>query len=55
MLSRRLGNALLALLILALAADVAQAAILPAPFEFTFFSSALNALFLLPFQLAGCG
>jgi len=38
----------------ALATDATQAAILPAPFVFTFFTPFLNQLFLLPFTLAGC-
>lgn len=46
---------LLTAAIVALATDVALAGFLPGPFEFSFFTSALNTLFFLPFNLAGCG
>ena len=38
-----------------LCARAAYAGIFPSPFEFTFFNNGLTTLFLLPFQLAGCG
>jgi hypothetical protein len=42
------------ILVVASVAEQAFAAILPGPFEFQFASGLLNALFLLPFQIAGC-
>lgn len=38
-----------------LSAKAALAGFLPSPFEFSFFTSGLTELFLLPFSLAGCG
>ena len=45
----------MAALIVAFLAPVAYAGFFPSPFEFSFFSTGLTNLFLLPLQLAGCG
>jgi hypothetical protein len=54
MVARRAAKTFAALLCFGILADVAQAAFLPAPFTFTFFTPTLTNLFLLPFQFAGC-
>jgi len=55
MLTKRLVRILIVAAALGIIADVARASIFPGPFSFTFFTPALNSLFLLPFQIAGCG
>jgi hypothetical protein len=53
-LSRTTVRLVLAIEVVFLTADAARAGFLPGPFEFSFFTSALNGFFLLPFQIAGC-
>ena len=53
--ARQLLRLYLAAIFVCLAADIALAGFLPAPFEFSFFTPGLTELFLLPFRLAGCG
>ena len=50
----RLTRLLLMFVVLSVTANAALAA-LPGPFEFSFASNLLNNVFLLPFQLGGCG
>lgn len=52
---KKIMRLMLTAVIVGMATDVAFAGFLPTPFEFSFFSSALNALFFLPLTLAGCG
>lgn len=53
-MTRILVKLALAAVLLGIVADVALASVLPGPFEFSFFTSGLTELFLLPFRLAGC-
>ncbi len=53
-MTRILMKLALAAVIVGIVADVALASVLPGPFEFSFFTSGLTELFLLPFRLAGC-
>ncbi len=53
-MTRMLMKLALAAVLVGIVADVARASVLPAPFEFSFFTSRLTELFLLPFTLAGC-
>lgn len=53
-MTRTFTKLVLAALLAGFMADVALAGVLPGPFEFSFFTSGLAKLFLLPFALAGC-
>lgn len=55
LLARAAFQVALAIGFISATADVALAGILPGPFSFSFFTPILNTLFLLPFQIAGCG
>ncbi len=54
LMTRMFTKLALAVVLIGVMADVALASVLPGPFEFSFFTSALPELFLLPFALAGC-
>jgi hypothetical protein len=51
---RKVTLVLFALMLLSIFAEAVQANTLVGPFEFSFFTSRLNNLFLLPFTLGGC-
>ena len=46
---------MLAAFVVCLTTDVVLAGFFPSPFSFGFANSGLTGLFLLPFQVAGCG
>ncbi len=53
-MTRRFFRVATALVAFCLAADLAQASLLPPPLTFSFFTPGLMEWFLLPFTLAGC-
>ena len=52
-MNRTIRRLLLAALLVCAGADIARAGILPGGFSFA--DSAINAVFLWPFRISGCG